>query len=103
MPKTHIDKRDVQLKVENAYQRPDGAIKKTKDTGADKPVMRYVSNWMTQAKPKEKAAKKPAAKPAALPEDLNEMSLKDLKAIATELDIPGRSSMDKKQLVKALS
>ena len=112
--KAHIDGRDVQLKVEDAYQRLDGAIKKTKTTGTDRPVVRYMSGWVPKPKPSKKgstnkvspakkpAAKKPAAKPT-LPEDLSEMTLKDLKALATEIELPGRSTMTKTDLVKAMS
>ncbi len=53
-------------------------------------------------KAKKAPRKKAAKKVEPLPDDLGEMSLKDLKSLAAEMDIPGRSSMNKKQLVKAL-
>lgn len=58
----------------------------------------------TEAEKPKKAPRKKAAKKAdPLPDDLSEMSLKDLRSIAAEMGIEGRSSMSKKQLVKALS
>lgn len=108
-----IDGRDVQVKVEKAYQRLDGAIKKTKTTGTDRPVVRYMSGWVPEPKPSKKEstnkaspAKNPPKKKVVeltLPEDLNDLSLKDLKKLAAEIDLPGRSHMNKRDLVKALS
>jgi hypothetical protein len=109
------DGRLFRLTEEKAYRRSDGVIKKTKDTGqfTFEPVVRYHSNWMSADQvPKKPAAKKPAAKKpaakkpakkeAALPDDLSELSLKDLRKLAAEVGVEGRSSMDKNQLVKAL-
>ncbi len=69
-----------------------------------------MSYWQrTQAEKREptkvpkKTTKKKAKKAEPLPDDLSEMSLKDLKSLAVEMDVPGRSSMNKKQLVKVLS
>ncbi len=64
----------------------------------------YFQTRQAEAREGKKAPKKKAAKKAEpLPDDLGEMSLKDLKSLAAEMDVPGRSSMNKKQLVKALS
>ncbi len=54
---------------------------------------------LREGKKPKKTTKKATA---ALPDDLSEMTLKDLKKLAAEVGIEGRSSMDKKQLVKAL-
>ncbi len=56
----------------------------------------------------ERTGKKPAKKTtkkqsATLPEDLNEMSFKDLRKLAAEIDLPGRSTMTKKDLVKSMT
>jgi hypothetical protein len=111
--KVTIDGRDVQVNVEKAYQRLDGAIKKTKTTGTDRPVVRYMSGWVPEPKPSKKRSTNkvsPAKNPPkskivelTLPEDLNDMTLKDLKKLAAEIDLAGRSTMSKKDLVKAMS
>jgi hypothetical protein len=69
-----------------------------------------MSYWQEKQAALRAEAEKPAKKPkkpkkqsATLPEDLNEMSFKDLRALAAEIDLPGRSTMTKKDLVKSMS
>lgn len=61
-----------------------------------------LGTWKETFRPSTEVASKPAAKPAAKKTNYNDFTVDELRHMAAEADIAGRSTMKKAQLVSAL-